>query len=306
MALFVALMLLVHAFAIGNPYSVEDIFYYSTTGQPSPMPTSMPTSRPTTPRPTFTSMPISELINPTIDFTGQPTSMPTRLPTIKPTYASSSGPTGAPTTNIISTVVGSDLNNGDGGDATSAIVAFPCGLAVDVSGSLSVYFYFCLLIKNTALLGNVYIADCENNRIRKVTVSTGVIATVAGGGTDDGSSLAEYTGAATSASLVYPIAVGVDTSGKLCYIYYHISYLLVFAIGNVYIAENNHCVVRKVTVSTDTIAALAGTGNCSFSGDGGQATLAWLDQPYAVAADSEGMATRFSFSCSIIHNLPSI
>ena len=160
-----------------------------------------------------------------------------------------------------------------------------------------------MLIKKTALLGNVYIADCENNRIRKVTVSTGIITTVAGGGTDDASALAEYTGSATSASLEYPIAVGVDISGKLSYIYFHILYLLYFAKGNVYIAENNHCVVRKVTVSTDTIAALAGTGNCSFSGDGGQATLAWLNQPYALAADSEGITTRLSFFFSIIYNI---
>ena len=61
-------------------------------------------------------------------------------------------------------------------------------------------------------LGNVYIADQSNNRIRKVTVSTGIITTYAGTGT---SSYSGDNGPATSAALYYPYGVTVDTSGKL-------------------------------------------------------------------------------------------
>ena len=60
-------------------------------------------------------------------------------------------------------------------------------------------------------LGNVYIADFGNNRIRKVTVSTGIITTVAGTGTYDYSG---DGGAATSAALNYPYGVALDSAGN--------------------------------------------------------------------------------------------
>ncbi len=60
------------------------------------------------------------------------------------------------------------------------------------------------------LLGNLYIADSYNSRIRKVTVSTGIITTIAGTGT---SSYSGDSGQATSASLYIPVGVGLDSSG---------------------------------------------------------------------------------------------
>ena len=62
-------------------------------------------------------------------------------------------------------------------------------------------------------IGNIYIADASNNRIRKVTVSTGIITTFAGTGT------ASYSGdnsPATSATLNYPYGVALDSSGISC------------------------------------------------------------------------------------------
>jgi hypothetical protein len=56
----------------------------------------------------------------------------------------------------------------------------------------------------------VYIADQDNHRIRKVTVSTGIISTIAGTGTG---SYSGDGGAATSAKLYYPEGVGLDSSG---------------------------------------------------------------------------------------------
>ena len=60
-------------------------------------------------------------------------------------------------------------------------------------------------------IGNVYIADTANYRIRKVTVSTGIITLIAGTGT---SSYSGDNGAATSAAL-YPWGVAVDASGRI-------------------------------------------------------------------------------------------
>ena len=61
-------------------------------------------------------------------------------------------------------------------------------------------------------IGNVYIADLTNNRIRKVTVSTGIISTIAGTGTG---SYSGDNGAATSATLCGPHEVAVDASGRI-------------------------------------------------------------------------------------------
>ena len=61
-------------------------------------------------------------------------------------------------------------------------------------------------------IGNVYIADRENDRISKVTVSTGIITTIAGTGV---SSYSGDNGAATSAALHTPTGVTLDASGRL-------------------------------------------------------------------------------------------
>ena len=65
-----------------------------------------------------------------------------------------------------------------------------------------------------SIIGNVYIADYSNYRIRKVTESTGIITTIAGTGT---SSYSGDNGAATSATLAYPSGVAVDASGRILY-----------------------------------------------------------------------------------------
>ena len=108
------------------------------------------------------------------------------------------------------------------------------------------------------ILGNVYIADTFNNRIRKVTISNGIIFTIAGTGT------AGYNGdniAATSASLSYPLGITLD------------SY------GNLYISDRYNHRIRKVTVSTGTITTIVGTGTASSSGDGSAATSAAINAP---------------------------
>jgi uncharacterized protein (TIGR03437 family) len=153
-------------------------------------------------------------------------------------------------TGVISTVAGNG-NEGAGTDnkaATKSALDTPVAVAVDASG-------------------NFYIADSANNKIRKVTVSTGIITTVAGNGTYD------YTGdkgLATAATLAYPEGVAVDAS------------------GNIYIADTENEVIRKVTASTGIITTYAGNGVESDGGDGGPATAANFDYPWDVAVDAAG------------------
>ena len=59
----------------------------------------------------------------------------------------------------------------------------------------------------------MYIADRDNNRVRKVTESTGIISTIAGSSTSG--SYSGDNGAATSATLQYPSGVAVDASGRI-------------------------------------------------------------------------------------------
>jgi DNA-binding beta-propeller fold protein YncE len=70
--------------------------------------------------------------------------------------------------------------------------------------------FYVIKISLSNLLGNVYIADSYNNRIRKVTVSTGIITTFAGTGTDGYSG---DNGPAASAGLYFPFGVALDAAG---------------------------------------------------------------------------------------------
>ncbi len=81
------------------------------------------------------------------------------------------------------------------------------------TGNRPVRYYFHILFLNIfdkKLLGNVYIAGNYNHRIRKVTVSTGIISTIAG---DGNSGYSGDNGAASSASLYFPVGVALDSSG---------------------------------------------------------------------------------------------
>ncbi|HTB12228.1 MAG TPA: hypothetical protein VK752_11680 [Bryobacteraceae bacterium] len=149
---------------------------------------------------------------------------------------------------VITTVAGNGTTGftGDNGQASTAGVYEPRGVAVDSAG-------------------NVYIADSHNYRVRKVTVSTGVISTVAGNGTPGYSG---DNGPATTAQLRYPVSVSLDSA------------------GNLYIADLGASVIRKV--SSGTITTLAGTGSAGFAGDTGPATSALLDQPNGITLDSAG------------------
>ncbi len=148
---------------------------------------------------------------------------------------------------IITTIAGGRWGRGgDGGPATEAGLNGPTGVAVDN-------------------LGNLYIADQWNQRIRKVD-KNGIITTLAGNGSEGYSG---DGGFATQAQLHSPTGVAVDTA------------------GNVYIADWGNQRIRKVDTN-GIITTVAGNGTPGYNGDGGAATQARLYQPAGVALDASG------------------
>ncbi|MFJ9582423.1 NHL domain-containing protein [Streptomyces acidicola] len=148
----------------------------------------------------------------------------------------------------ISTVAGTGAagSGGDGGLATAAPLHGPFGVAVDSTGVL-------------------YIAECNGNRVRKVTTD-GKISTVAGTGA---AGFSGDNGRAASAQLKNPYAVAVDGADLL------------------YIVDYGNHRVRKVSAD-GKISTVAGTGAAGFSGDNGAATSAQLHFPTGMVVDSSG------------------
>ena len=113
----------------------------------------------------------------------------------------------------------------------------------------------------------LYFCDLDNQRIRRLDLKTHLTSTVAGNGQraygGDG-------GSATAATLNMPHEIQFDSA------------------GNIYIAERDNHVVRKVEAKTGIISTFAGTGMPGFSGDGGPAARAQLRQPHSIAVDPSG------------------
>jgi sugar lactone lactonase YvrE len=113
----------------------------------------------------------------------------------------------------------------------------------------------------------LYFCDLDNQRIRRLDLRTHRTTTIAGNGqkaySGDG-------GPAGAASLNMPHEIQFDSA------------------GNLYIAERDNHVVRKVEAKTGVISTFAGTGTAGFSGDGGPATRAQLRQPHSIAVDRKG------------------
>lgn len=159
----------------------------------------------------------------------------------------------------ITTVAGNGTGGyaGDGGVATSAKLYSPYGVAVDGAGSL-------------------YIADTNNDRVRKMDQS-GIINTVAGNGTNGFSG---DGGRATTAQLNRPYGVAVDVNVDA------VGGAKVSATGSLYIADSGNGRVRKVALDL-VVTTVAGNGSSAYSGDGGSATAAGLT-PAGVAVGRNG------------------
>lgn len=139
---------------------------------------------------------------------------------------------------------------GDGGISTLSKVNAPNGIAIDAAG-------------------NIYIADHDNNRIRKIS-TTGTISTIAG--TGFGGYLASQDGGpATAAWIKWPIGIAVDAS------------------GNVFFSDYGNNIIRKISTS-GTITTIGGIPGSipSYGGDGGPATAANLGNAWGVAVDAAG------------------
>ncbi len=222
------------------------------------------------------------------------------------------------TSGVVNTIAGngSPGYSGDGGQATAAKLSNPLSMVLDASG-------------------NLYIADGGNNVIRKVNTS-GIITTIAGGGGSLGDG-----GPATAAQFSWPRSLAMDASGNMFIAdeYHHririintsgtintiagtgtpgfsgdggpatagkINYptgVDIDASGNIYVADFYNHVVRKINTS-GIISTVAGTGGSpGYSGDGGPATAAKLNDCAGVMVSSSGNIYAADFQNNAIREI---
>lgn len=206
---------------------------------------------------------------------------------------------------MIRTLVGTGESGytGDGGSSIQARLNEPKGVTIDYHG-------------------NVYVADSENHVIRKVDRVTGVISTVAGMSEEDHMCSAVDRDSSAQRTEEDPLAEGAgetgqakftqqaDLSGTVRYwtnqsatttkryggdgetaVHAQLSFPTAVSVdreGNLYIADTMNHRVRMVDSETGVISTLAGTGQARFSGDGGPANKAALNEPAALAVDDAG------------------
>ena len=115
--------------------------------------------------------------------------------------------------------------------------------------------------------GALYFCDVANNRVQRLDLKSKKMTTIAG---DGRAAYAGDGGPAVAASLKAPHELAFDN------------------LGNLYVAERDNHVIRKVDRKTGVISTVAGTGAPGFSGDGGPGSKAQLRQPHCVIRDRDG------------------
>jgi trimeric autotransporter adhesin len=217
----------------------------------------------------------------------------------------------------VTTIAGSTAGyGGDGGPATAALLKNPSGVAIDATG-------------------NIYIADCFNYRVRKISTS-GIISTIAGTGvlgfSGDG-------GAATAALITGVTLLALDKTGNLYFPDGHSiaqvtpsgilhiiagngtpgyggdggqataallngnEGLAIDATGNIYLADHYNNRIRRIDAATHIITTVAGTGTYGYKGDNGQATAAELQSPFDVAINGYGEIFFSDYNNNVIRKI---
>lgn len=221
-------------------------------------------------------------------------------------------------TGVITTVAGNGTqgSTGDDGPATDAELNFPDGVAIDSNGNLYIGDAQNNRIREVAIAsgtittvagngvpgysgdgelatnaelnfpsrpfidatGNIYIADYQNNRVRKVS-TTGIITTIAGTGV---AGYAGDGGSAASAELNGPLSVAVDSAGIIYIADVHNERIR--AVN----PTSNPVTVLGTTIQPGQIQTVVGNGQAGYNGDGGAATNAEIDFPTGLTIDSTG------------------
>ncbi len=143
---------------------------------------------------------------------------------------------------VVTTLAGNGTSGSSDGVGASASFQNPSGIAVDLSG-------------------NVYVADYDNHKIRKIN-ATGVVTTLAGNGVRG-----DIDGTGNDASFRYPSSVAVDSS------------------GNVFVADSYNHKIRKISAA-GVVTTIAGNGNFGSTDSIGSA--ATFNYPFGVALDALG------------------
>lgn len=146
-------------------------------------------------------------------------------------------------TGIVSTLAGKGDQNYVNGSGTAASFYYPGGIAIDSTGTY------------------LYVADTNNNRIRKIVIATGDVTTIAGNGT-----IGVSDGTGTAATFSFPNGIATDGT-------------------NLYIADTYNNKIRKIVISTGVVTSLAGHdfGNSGYSD--GISFLAKFFKPYGIVTD---------------------
>jgi sugar lactone lactonase YvrE len=204
---------------------------------------------------------------------------------------------------LISTVAGSSKPgfSGDGGVATQATLKDPIDVAVDA-------------------LGNLYISDFGNSRIRLVDSQTGKISTIAG----DGGRRFNGDGRLAMETGISPSGIAVDGSGGLLVAdmrnhcirkidlesniittiagsgrrgfigdgelalgarFNSPSWIALSAVGDIFVSDAGNNRIRKIDAFTDIVTTVAGTGNTGFDGESREATSSNVWSPYGISID---------------------
>ena len=153
-------------------------------------------------------------------------------------------------TGVVTTVAGTADNGSSNGTGTAASFYEPLGITTDET--------------------NLYVVDSKNSLIRKIVISTGVVTTLAGTGSSGSSN-----GTGTSASFNQPS--GITTDGT-----------------NLFLAEHNNNLIRKIVISTGVVTTLAGTGSSGSAN--GTGTSASFKNPYGITTDGTNLYVGDTFN----------